>query len=506
MAAIVGWDKKFQLVKVSPLANWTKKDVWNMIVDHDIPYNPLHDQGYPSIGCWPCTRAVMLGEDERAGRWSGHAKTECGLHSAVDGRVTTRRCEVPGPVERSRSPEAGDVNVSAKTEYACLAVLELATRFGSGEPVRVGHIADSHGIPARFLVQILAQLKGAGIVGSTRGVAGGYHLIRDPVDLSLADVMAVVEGGWRDVTGTAGSQDGRGRACSFRSGTRLPGPSDRCWRRSHSPSWSSGCTRMRRTCISSDPTITEPRSAQVRLRQQVPLLEQGHDPVDALVDGHLVAADGQVGLRGDVVGCRDTGEVEDLAAVGLEIGSVLVTAATDLDRGGDMDGQEAIAADHLGGTPAVFFARGDQGRDADQARLVDQLGHFGAAPQVLRAFFGGESQIPADSLPQVEAIQDRTGLAERRTGVAPERRRGRSFPRRSVRSGGWWPAVVESVPPVHSAGYRSLRCVTIVPAGSSSQWSKRSSPVVRSRIIPAPTVRLVIRSMTMNEPVARLRR
>ncbi len=80
-AAIVGWDKKFRLVKVSPLANWTKNDVWKMITDHDIPYNPLHDQGYTSIGCWPCTRAVMFGEDERAGRWSGFQKTECGLHS-----------------------------------------------------------------------------------------------------------------------------------------------------------------------------------------------------------------------------------------------------------------------------------------------------------------------------------------------------------------------------------------------------------------------------------------
>jgi phosphoadenosine phosphosulfate reductase len=80
-APIVGWDKKFGLVKVSPLANWTKKDVWGLIAKHDIPYNPLHDQGYTSIGCWPCTRAVLIGEDERAGRWSGFAKTECGLHS-----------------------------------------------------------------------------------------------------------------------------------------------------------------------------------------------------------------------------------------------------------------------------------------------------------------------------------------------------------------------------------------------------------------------------------------
>jgi phosphoadenosine phosphosulfate reductase len=80
-APIVGWDKKFSLVKVSPLANWTKKDVWGLITKHNIPYNPLHDQGYTSIGCWPCTRAVLIGEDERAGRWSGFAKTECGLHS-----------------------------------------------------------------------------------------------------------------------------------------------------------------------------------------------------------------------------------------------------------------------------------------------------------------------------------------------------------------------------------------------------------------------------------------
>jgi phosphoadenosine phosphosulfate reductase len=80
-APIVGWDKKFGLVKISPLANWTAKDVWRRIADEDIPYNPLHDQGYPSIGCWPCTRAVLFGEDERAGRWSGTEKKECGLHT-----------------------------------------------------------------------------------------------------------------------------------------------------------------------------------------------------------------------------------------------------------------------------------------------------------------------------------------------------------------------------------------------------------------------------------------
>ena len=80
-APIVGWDAKFQLVKVNPLANSTSADVWKRIMNDKIPYNPLHDQGYTSIGCWPCTRAVKLGEDERAGRWSGSAKTECGLHS-----------------------------------------------------------------------------------------------------------------------------------------------------------------------------------------------------------------------------------------------------------------------------------------------------------------------------------------------------------------------------------------------------------------------------------------
>ena len=83
-APIVGWDKKFGLVKINPLANWTKGDVWKLITDQDIPYNPLHDRGYTSIGCWPCTRAVVFGEDERAGRWSGTEKTECGLHVLED--------------------------------------------------------------------------------------------------------------------------------------------------------------------------------------------------------------------------------------------------------------------------------------------------------------------------------------------------------------------------------------------------------------------------------------
>jgi phosphoadenosine phosphosulfate reductase len=80
LADVVQWDAKFGLVKVNPLLGWTKSDVWRFILDHDVPYNPLHDQGYPSIGCWPCTQAVAAGADERSGRWAGTGKTECGLH------------------------------------------------------------------------------------------------------------------------------------------------------------------------------------------------------------------------------------------------------------------------------------------------------------------------------------------------------------------------------------------------------------------------------------------
>ena len=79
-AGVVQWDAKFSLVKVNPLLRWTKKDVWKFVLDHDVPYNPLHDQGYPSIGCWPCTAPVEDGGDERSGRWAGSRKKECGLH------------------------------------------------------------------------------------------------------------------------------------------------------------------------------------------------------------------------------------------------------------------------------------------------------------------------------------------------------------------------------------------------------------------------------------------
>jgi phosphoadenosine phosphosulfate reductase len=76
----IEYDVKFGLVKFNPIANWTSEDVWNYIREHDLVYNPLHDQNYPSIGCEHCTRPVMPGDDPRAGRWADSEKTECGLH------------------------------------------------------------------------------------------------------------------------------------------------------------------------------------------------------------------------------------------------------------------------------------------------------------------------------------------------------------------------------------------------------------------------------------------
>lgn len=79
---VVSWDRRYQKVKLSPFANWSEGMVWQYIDDHGLPYNALHDQGYPSIGCntSTCTRPVPDGENERAGRWVNHDKTECGIH------------------------------------------------------------------------------------------------------------------------------------------------------------------------------------------------------------------------------------------------------------------------------------------------------------------------------------------------------------------------------------------------------------------------------------------
>ena len=79
---IVEWDDNSKKIKINPLINWSEKEVWDYIKAHHIPYNPLHDKGFPSIGCQPCTRAIMEGEDLRAGRWwwENPDTRECGLH------------------------------------------------------------------------------------------------------------------------------------------------------------------------------------------------------------------------------------------------------------------------------------------------------------------------------------------------------------------------------------------------------------------------------------------
>jgi phosphoadenosine phosphosulfate reductase len=71
------------ILKVCPFANWTEERIWEYIYDHNVPYNPLHKMGYPSIGCVPCTKKVEQGRDSRAGRWAGHEKTECGIHQEL---------------------------------------------------------------------------------------------------------------------------------------------------------------------------------------------------------------------------------------------------------------------------------------------------------------------------------------------------------------------------------------------------------------------------------------
>ena len=80
-ARVLAWDRRFNIVKINPLVHWAKSEVWEYIQKFNVPYNPLHDQGYPSIGCWPCTSPVSFGEPERAGRWRNCKKNECGLHS-----------------------------------------------------------------------------------------------------------------------------------------------------------------------------------------------------------------------------------------------------------------------------------------------------------------------------------------------------------------------------------------------------------------------------------------
>ncbi|MCY3780711.1 MAG: phosphoadenylyl-sulfate reductase [Chloroflexi bacterium] len=79
---VLSRDYSSGLVKIAPFANWSEAEVWGYIRNHDLPYNPLHDMGYPSIGCWTCTKAVSSADDRRSGRWANRSKTECGIHIA----------------------------------------------------------------------------------------------------------------------------------------------------------------------------------------------------------------------------------------------------------------------------------------------------------------------------------------------------------------------------------------------------------------------------------------
>ncbi|MEM8863399.1 MAG: phosphoadenylyl-sulfate reductase [Chloroflexota bacterium] len=86
---VISWDETHQLLKLAPLAFWTNKQVWDYIKNYGLPYNSLHDKGFPSIGCFPCTHAASDPNDERSGRWAGQQKTECGIHLKLP--VSTNR-------------------------------------------------------------------------------------------------------------------------------------------------------------------------------------------------------------------------------------------------------------------------------------------------------------------------------------------------------------------------------------------------------------------------------
>jgi phosphoadenosine phosphosulfate reductase len=95
--AIVDWDEKFSLVKLNPLAAWDEKQVWNYIMANGVPYNELHDRGYPSIGCTNCTKPVRPGDDPRSGRWAGFDKEECGIQEGTLEVVITKAGSTPEP-------------------------------------------------------------------------------------------------------------------------------------------------------------------------------------------------------------------------------------------------------------------------------------------------------------------------------------------------------------------------------------------------------------------------
>lgn len=103
-ALVVEWDYQWRLAKINPLARWTRDQVWEYINRNGVPYNPLHDRGYPSIGCTHCTAQVQDGEQERSGRWVGRAKNECGLHGPAGQTVLL----TIDPMNRREAEYAGD--------------------------------------------------------------------------------------------------------------------------------------------------------------------------------------------------------------------------------------------------------------------------------------------------------------------------------------------------------------------------------------------------------------
>jgi len=151
------------------LLSWTKREVWGFIHKHSVPYNPLHDEGYPSVGCWPCTRPISDGEDDRAGRWSGTVRRSAAARDRAQEGTVSRdlrfkiadcRFEFKSAICQSESAikanYAGFREASMRVSPCWSSPRAMARR----SPCGVKTIADHHGIPQRFLVQMPVQLKG----------------------------------------------------------------------------------------------------------------------------------------------------------------------------------------------------------------------------------------------------------------------------------------------------------------------------------------------------------
>ena len=191
-ADVVGWDAKFALAKVNPLLHWTKRDVWAFIVANDVPYNPLHDQGLSLDWLLALHPGGCPGSGRASGPLGGSGQDR--VRASLAGQQPALIRDGSDRTEACRRVSEGSMKVSAKAEYACLAILALARPRSDAAPVRIREIAESHAIPERYLVQILLQLKGAGLVHSTRGAAGGYRLARPPEQISLGEVLTAIDG------------------------------------------------------------------------------------------------------------------------------------------------------------------------------------------------------------------------------------------------------------------------------------------------------------------------